>query len=86
MLPRRAPDGAALGVRVPDLAARAAWLAEHPQVFFLVAQYEPFPMVLLYLERTPIDVLDEAVTESWLARAPKRLTQPWLRSAGLAGP
>lgn len=86
LLGDRAPGGPALGVRVPDLAARAAWLAEQPDVFLLVPHDEPYPMVLLHVERAPFEVLDEAITESWLARAPKRLTSSWLRGAGLAVP
>ena len=81
LLGERAPGGPALGVRVPDLAARAAWLAERPEAVFLVPHYEPFAMVLVHVERAPFEVLDELVTESWLDRAPRRLRQPWLDAA-----
>lgn len=83
LLGERAPDGPALGVRVPDASARAAWLSAHPFVFFLVPQYEPYPMVLVHVEQAGFEVLDEAITESWLDRAPRRLTRPWLQQAGL---
>ena len=73
-----APDGPALGLRVPDVGVRAAWLAEHPDVFFLVPAYEGSPMVLVRVEAAPFDVLDEALTESWLCRAPKRLARAFL--------
>ncbi len=81
-----APSGPALGLRVPDLAARAAWLAEQPQAFFLVPHYEPYPMVLVHVERVPYDVLDEALTESWLARAPRRVARAYLSERGLDAP
>ena len=83
LLGDRAPDGPALGVRVPDLAARAALLAAHPAACFLVPPYEPFAMVLVHVARTPFEVLDELVTESWLDRAPKAVARSWLRAAGL---
>ncbi len=79
-----APVGPALGVRVPDPAARAAWLAEHPGAFFLVPAYEPCAMVLVHVERAPVEALDEAVTESWLDRAPRRAAQAWLAATGRA--
>jgi len=85
LLGARAPEGPALGLRVPDVAARQAWLAEQPEAFFLVPFYEPYPMVLVHVERVPPDVLEEAVTESWLDRAPKRVAAAFLRDAGLPG-
>jgi hypothetical protein len=85
LLGDRAPDGPALGLRVPDAAARAAWLAEQPRAFFLVPHYEPYPMVLVHVERAPVDVLEEAVTESWLCRAPRRVARAHLEARGLLG-
>ena len=81
LLGDRAPAGPALGLRVPVAAARAAWLAELPEAFFLVPHYEPYPMVLVHVERVPFEALDEALTEAWLCRAPKRAAAAWLAAA-----
>lgn len=72
------PGEPVLGLRVPDAAARAAWLAELPQAFFLVPHYEPYPMVLVDVRHAPFEALDEAVTEAWLSRAPQRAVRAYL--------
>ena len=76
----------ALGLRVVDPGARAAWLQEQPHVFFLVPHYEPYPMVLVRVERAPFEVLDDALTEAWLSRAPQRLARAFLTDAGHVPP
>ena len=38
-------------------------------------------MVLVHVERATFDDLDEAITDAWLARAPRRLRRPFLASA-----
>jgi hypothetical protein len=86
LLGQRAPAGPALGLRVPDAAARAAWLAELPDVFFLVPFYELHPMVLVHVEHAPLDVLDEALTEAWLCRASKRAARAYLAAHSADGP
>jgi hypothetical protein len=73
-----APDGPALGVRVPDVEAVDALVTARPGVFLVVAGYGVHPMALLHVERASYEDLDEAITESWLCRAPKRLTRPFL--------
>lgn len=47
-------------------------------MLLVVAGYGVYPMALLHVERASLEDLDEAVTESWLCRAPKRLTRPLL--------
>jgi hypothetical protein len=78
LLGESAPHQPALGLRVADPGARAAWLQQHPGVFFLVPFYEPHPMVLVRVEEAPFEVLDDALTEAWLSRAPQRLVRPFL--------
>lgn len=48
-------------------------MAARPAVFFTVAGYGVHPMVLLHVERASVEDLDEAITEAWLARAPRAL-------------
>ena len=76
-----APRQPALGLRVGDPGARAAWLQEHPRVFFLVPFYEVHPMVLVRVQQAPFEVVDDALTEAWLSRAPQRLVRPFLAAA-----
>ncbi|SBT42260.1 MmcQ/YjbR family DNA-binding protein [Micromonospora narathiwatensis] len=68
-----APNGPILGVRVPDLGAKEALLADDPEVYFTVPHLDGYPAVLVRLDRIGIDELTELVTEAWYARAPKRL-------------
>lgn len=68
-----APDGPILGVRVPDLGAKAALLADDPAVYFTTPHFEGYPAVLVRLARIALPELEELLTEAWLARAPKRL-------------
>ena len=75
-----APDGPALGLRTADVEAVDGLLAARPGVFFVTAGYGVHPMVLVHVERAAFEDRDEAITDGWLARAPKRL-----RGAFLAG-
>ena len=76
-----APDGPALGLRTAAPDAVDALVAARPVVFFTVAGYGVHPMVLVHVERASFDDLDEAITDAWLSRAPRRLTRPFLDQA-----
>jgi hypothetical protein len=76
-----APDGPALGLRTAAPDAVDALVAARPGVFFTVAGYGVHPMVLVHVERASFDDLDEAITDAWLSRAPRRLAQPFLDRA-----
>jgi hypothetical protein len=73
-----APDGAIVGVRVPDLGAKEALLASGPDVYFTTPHFDGYPSVLVRLERIPRADLEEAIVEAWLSRAPKRVAKAWL--------
>ena len=74
-----APDGPALGLRTADPETVDALVAARPGVFLTVAGYGVHPMVLVHVERATVDDLDEAITDAWVARAPRRLTRPFLQ-------
>src|SRR3954465_5860702 len=78
-----APDGPILGARVEHLVAKEALLADDPGVYFTTPHFHGYPAVLVRLERIGLDDLEELVTEAWLARAPKRLVDEYLRTRGL---
>jgi hypothetical protein len=76
-----APDGPALGLRTADPGVVDALVASRPDLYFTVAGYGVHPMVLLRVERASFEDLDEALTEAWLCRAPKRLREAFLSGA-----
>jgi hypothetical protein len=82
LLGERAVDGPALGLRTADPGTVDALVAAQPHLFFTVAGYGVHPMVLLDVERASVEELDDALTEAWLARAPRRLRVAFLAEAG----
>ena len=78
LLGDRAPDGPALGLRTADPGVVDALVAARPDLFFTVAGYGVHPMVLLRVEAASFEDLDEALTEAWLCRAPRRLREELL--------
>ena len=67
------PDGPVLAVRVPDIGARAALVADSPDVYFATAHFAGYPAVLVWLDRIDVDELAEVLDEAWACRAPRRL-------------
>jgi hypothetical protein len=79
-LGERAPSGPILGARVEHLVAKEALLASDPDVFFTTPHFDGHPTVLVRLERIGLESLEEVVVEAWLARAPKRLADAYVRA------
>jgi hypothetical protein len=73
-----APDGPILGARVEHLLAREALLADDPRVYFTTPHFEGHASVLIRLDRIGPADLEEAITEAWMSRAPKRLLSEYL--------
>jgi hypothetical protein len=73
-----APDGPILAVRVPDVGAKEALVADDPAVYFTTPHFNGYPAVLVRLERIGPPELEELLVEAWLDRAPKRLAATWL--------
>jgi hypothetical protein len=74
-----APDGPILGARVEHLVAKEALLADDASVFFTTPHFDGYPAVLVRLEQIGLDDLREVIVEAWLARAPKRLAEAYLK-------
>jgi hypothetical protein len=68
-----APTGTVLVAYVPDHGAKAALLAEEPDVYFTTSHFDSWPAVLCRLDRLDDESLDELVTDAWASRAPRRL-------------
>jgi hypothetical protein len=77
-----APTGPILGARVEHLVAKEALIADDPEVFFTTPHFDGYPAVLIQLDRISLEILEEVVTEAWLARAPKRLSKQYLAGLG----
>jgi hypothetical protein len=73
-----APEGPILGVWVPDLVAKEALIASEPNIYFTTPHFDGYAVVLISLEHIPMDELEEVIVESWLGRAPKRMTRACL--------
>ncbi|HEY7830970.1 MAG TPA: MmcQ/YjbR family DNA-binding protein [Solirubrobacteraceae bacterium] len=73
-----APQGPILGARVEHLMAKEVLLADDPQVFFTTSHFDGYPAILVRLDSIGLADLQELVTEAWLNRAPKRLTEKYL--------
>jgi hypothetical protein len=84
-LGERAPSGPILGARVEHLVAKEALLASDPGVFFTTPHFDGNPTVLVRLDRIAPDQLEELVIEAWLARAPRRLADAYVRAHAGAG-
>ena len=77
-----APEGPILAARVEHAGAKEALLADDPRVYFTTSHFDGYPAVLARLERIGAADLEELITEAWLARAPKRLLDAYLKRAG----
>lgn len=73
-----APRGEILGVRVADLDVKEQVLAETSDAVFTIPHFDGYAAVLVVLDEVPVEELEELVTESWLARAPKRVLAAYL--------
>lgn len=73
-----APEGEILGVRVPDLGAKEAILADNGGAVFTIPHFDGYPAVLVLLEQIDVDELEEMLVEAWLCRAPAKLAKAFL--------
>jgi hypothetical protein len=76
-----APQGDILGVRVPDLGAKEAILADNSGAIFTIPHFEGYPAVLVLLEEIDVSELEELLVEAWLCRAPAKLVKGYLADA-----
>lgn len=67
------PNEVILGVRVDGLAEKEAILAANPETTFTTPHFNGYPAVLLRLDRVDKEMLQEIITDAWLAVAPRRL-------------
>lgn len=73
------PEGPILAVRVADLGEKEAVLAAQPPAFFTIPHFDGYSAVLIQLRKVSKTALREAITDAWLACAPSRLADQYLR-------
>jgi hypothetical protein len=73
------PEGPILAVRVEDLGEKEAVLAAHPESFFTIPHFDGYSAVLIQLRLVNAKALREAITDGWLACAPPKLAEQYLR-------
>jgi len=74
-----APKGPILGIRTADLEMKEAVLASDPDVYFTTPHFVGYPAVLIRLGEISTKELKDVIAEAWLARAPKRAAEAYLR-------
>jgi hypothetical protein len=73
------PEGPILAARVGDLGEKEAVLAAHPESFFTIPHFEGYAAVLIQLREVSAAALRDAITDGWLACAPPRLANDYLK-------
>ncbi len=73
-----APDGPILGARVENELAKAALIADEPDLYFTTPHFDGHASVLVRLERIGEADLEELIVGAWLERAPEKLAQAYL--------
>lgn len=73
------PAGPILAVRVEDLGEKEAVLAANPGAFFTIPHFDGFSAVLIQLPDVTGQALRDAITDGWLACAPPKLAQAYLK-------
>lgn len=73
------PDGPILAVAVADLGEKEAVLAAHPEALFTIPHFDGYAAVLVQLNKITVKGLREIVEDGWLAQAPAKLADQYLK-------
>lgn len=73
------PEGPILAVKVGDLGEKEAVLAANPDAFFTIPHFDGFSAVLIQLPQVTDQALGDAITDGWLASAPPKLADAYLK-------
>jgi hypothetical protein len=68
-----------VAVRVADLAEKEAVLSASSPALFTIPHFDGYAAVLIQLKKVTKKVLREAIVDAWLAGAPSRLADEYLR-------
>ena len=67
------PEGPILAVCTADLAEKEAILAANPAAFFTIPHFNGYKAYLIQLDSVDAGALKDALTDGWLAIAPRAL-------------
>src|SRR5487761_1325948 len=81
---QRPPDGPILAIRTADLAEKEAILASNQDVFFTIPHFNGFSAYLVLLDNVDASALTEALTDGWLACAPRDLADRYVAGGNAA--
>jgi hypothetical protein len=73
------PPGPILAIRVADLAEKEAVLAANAKAFFTIPHFDGYAAVLIQLKAVTKKALQEAIVDGWLACAPPKLADAYVR-------
>ena len=76
------PPGPILAVRVADLAEKEAVLAANMKAVFTIPHFDGYPAVLVQLRVVTKRALQEIIVDGWLACAPAKLADEYVRQHG----
>ena len=74
------PDGPILAVRVADLGEKEAVLAAETKGFFTIPHFDGYAAVLVQLKAVGKRTLREAILDGWLACAPPKLADEYMKA------
>jgi hypothetical protein len=72
------PGGPILAVSTEDLAEKEALLAAHPDCFLTIPHFDGYAAILIELPQVTGPLLQEALTDGWLAKAPAKLARQFV--------
>jgi hypothetical protein len=73
------PEGPILAVKVEDLGEKEAVLAAQPAAFFTIPHFDGYAAVLIQLRKVSRKALRDALVDGWLACAPAKLAEEYLK-------
>ena len=75
------PEGPILTIRTADLAEKEAILAANPSAFFTIPHFNGYSAFLIQLDKADAKALKDALTDGWLACAPRSLADRCLKDS-----
>jgi hypothetical protein len=75
-----APEGPIVAITVEDLADKEAVLASNTTAFFSIQHFNGYPAYLVQLNKVTKKALQEAILDGWLACAPRKLADEYLKA------
>jgi hypothetical protein len=76
------PEGPIVAVRVADLSEKEAVLSSSSKSFFTIPHFDGYSAVLIQLRTVTKKPLRDAIIDAWLACAPPRLADEYVKDRG----